>query len=267
MKKISIITVTYNCVEEIERTILSVINQDYPNIEYIIIDGASKDGTVDVIKKYLDKISYWISEPDKGIYDAMNKGIKVATGDYINFMNAGDSFVKDDVVRLFTSKIEEETIIAHGDIYRIAEGFKYRDNPPALDEVTERMPAFHQASFINKNYHSRNLYDLKYRSAGDYNFYYQACLRDNVLFQYIPMVVANFDCCRGTSNVNYKLSLRERALINGRYSTIKGKIKLELQFIIVELYHRIRKLFFSNEEIRNKEIIRLKKSGKLIELL
>lgn len=89
---ISVVTVSYNAVGTIEQTLLSVINQTYPNIEYIIIDGGSTDGTVDIIKKYADEIVYWISEPDKGIYDAMNKGIKKANGEWINFINAGDSY-------------------------------------------------------------------------------------------------------------------------------------------------------------------------------
>lgn len=95
---ISIVTVSYNAVLTIEQTILSVINQTYPNVEYIIIDGGSTDGTVDIIKKYEDKIAYWVSEPDKGIYDAMNKGVVVATGEWINFMNAGDIFTDGDVI-------------------------------------------------------------------------------------------------------------------------------------------------------------------------
>ena len=102
MPKISVVTVCYNAVETIEKTILSVINKTYQNIEYIIIDGASTDGTVDIINRYRDKIAYFVSEPDKGIYDAMNKGINAATGDWISFMNAGDTFYCNKTIhRLF----------------------------------------------------------------------------------------------------------------------------------------------------------------------
>lgn len=87
--KISVVTVCYNAADTIEKTMLSVLNQTHHDIEYIIIDGGSTDGTVEIIRKYADRIAYWVSEPDKGIYDAMNKGIKVATGEWINFMNAG----------------------------------------------------------------------------------------------------------------------------------------------------------------------------------
>ena len=104
---ISVVTVSYNAVSTIEQTILSVINQTYPNVEYIIIDGGSTDGTVDIIKKYADKIAYWVSEPDKGIYDAMNKGVVVATGEWINFMNAGDIFTDSDVIDKLLHRISD----------------------------------------------------------------------------------------------------------------------------------------------------------------
>ena len=87
---ISIVTVSYNAATTIEQTILSVINQDFEDFEYIIVDGGSTDGTVDIIKKYQDKITLWVSEPDRGIYDAMNKGIRLAKGEFIYFINAGD---------------------------------------------------------------------------------------------------------------------------------------------------------------------------------
>ena len=89
----SIITITYNASRWLEQTILGVLSQSYPNIEYIVIDGGSTDGTVDIIKQYASGISYWVSEPDKGIYDAMNKGLQKATGDYVWFINAGGFFI------------------------------------------------------------------------------------------------------------------------------------------------------------------------------
>lgn len=93
---ISVITVVYNGLSLIEKTIRSIVSQTYPNIEYIVIDGGSTDGTVEILKLYEDRISYWISEPDRGIYDAMNKGLAAATSDYVWFMNAGDLIYSDD---------------------------------------------------------------------------------------------------------------------------------------------------------------------------
>ena len=90
--KVSVITVVYNDVSNIEETILSVINQDYPNIEYVVIDGGSSDGTIELIKRYEYKLAYYLSEPDNGIYDAMNKGIVKVKGQLVNFMNSGDTF-------------------------------------------------------------------------------------------------------------------------------------------------------------------------------
>ncbi|HEX3386494.1 MAG TPA: glycosyltransferase, partial [Mucilaginibacter sp.] len=88
--KVSIVTVVFNAADSLELTILSVINQSYPNTEFIIIDGGSTDGTVDLIKKYDKKINYWISEKDSGIYDAMNKALDVVSGDWVYFLGAGD---------------------------------------------------------------------------------------------------------------------------------------------------------------------------------
>lgn len=111
---ISVVTVSYNAVLTIEQTILSVLNQSYSNIEYVIIDGGSTDGTIDIIKKYADKIAYWVSETDKGIYDAMNKGIQKAKGEWINFMNAGDILYNSDVfAQVFGTAISMKTFFIY----------------------------------------------------------------------------------------------------------------------------------------------------------
>lgn len=116
--KVTVVTVCYNAAETIEKTMLSVINQTYDNVEYLIIDGGSKDETLSIIKKYEYKISKWISEPDKGIYDAMNKAIKMATGEWINFMNAGDSFASNDVLeKIFKTEYTENVKFLYSDNY------------------------------------------------------------------------------------------------------------------------------------------------------
>lgn len=98
--KLSVITVVYNNVHDIERTLLSVLNQTYPNIEYLVIDGLSNDGTLDIINQY--KVTKLISEKDQGIYDAMNKGLAIATGDYVLFMNSGDEIYAADTVAKYS---------------------------------------------------------------------------------------------------------------------------------------------------------------------
>src|ERR1700753_3582932 len=106
---LSVITIVYNNVRDIERTLLSVLNQTYPNIEYIIVDGASADGTLDVIKRYENRITKIISEKDEGIYDAMNKGLTAATGDYVLFMNSGDElYARETVANVFAAATDAD---------------------------------------------------------------------------------------------------------------------------------------------------------------
>lgn len=120
MKKNSIITVVYNDKIGLENTINSVLSQTFDSIEYIIVDGGSTDGTVDVIKKYQDRIDKWVSEPDNGIYDAMNKGVKMATGEWLIMMNAGDYFADVDVLqRVFSREISSDKTFLYSDVYCI----------------------------------------------------------------------------------------------------------------------------------------------------
>ena len=98
---------------------LSVLNQTYPSIEYVIVDGASKDGTLDIIKKYDDKISNWISEKDKGLYDAMNKGLQMATGDFVWFVNSGDTILTNDTVEKMVASCESDTDILFGEVMMV----------------------------------------------------------------------------------------------------------------------------------------------------
>lgn len=115
--KISVITISYNAEKEIEKTILSVITQTYNNIEYIIVDGASKDNTISIVNRYKEKISCIISEPDKGIYDAMNKGVNHATGEWLIMMNAGDVFNDENVLQNVMDHIPEHKTFLYSDFY------------------------------------------------------------------------------------------------------------------------------------------------------
>lgn len=115
---VSIITICYNNAEGLKKTINSVISQTYTNIEYIVIDGGSKDNTLDIIKQNENHISYWVSEPDKGIYDAMNKGIKAATGEWVIMMNSGDIFANENVLKsIFSKEIPDTKTFLYSDIY------------------------------------------------------------------------------------------------------------------------------------------------------
>ena len=167
--KITVVTVCYNAVDVIEKTILSVINQTYSNIEYIVIDGNSNDGTVDVIRKYADKISKWVSEPDNGIYDAMNKGTDLATGEWINFMNAGDFFVNNHVIENLLPVFGEKHDVIYGDTIFVNDGNKKGQK---AYERENAMPSFcHQSSFISTLLMKRYHYDQSFIIAADTDFF------------------------------------------------------------------------------------------------
>lgn len=172
--KVTVVTVCYNAANIIEKTILSVINQTYSNIEYIIIDGDSKDGTQDIIQKYGDRISYFISEPDKGIFDAMNKGLNVATGDYINFMNVGDLFFDNRVLTtLFAGKTYNENI---GFIFGLSvspDGIVHKyvpfmENPNKY----KGMGICHQSLFVKTELAQKYKFSLRYPVSADYGMVY-----------------------------------------------------------------------------------------------
>ena len=228
--KVSVVTICFNCESVIEKTIRSVVNQTYKRLEYVVIDGASKDKTMGVINRYRDKIDYISSEPDNGIYDAMNKGVLACTGDYIIFMNAGDCFYNETVLERFIPQISKDTVIAHGDIMSLHNKIKYISKPIPLYMMGTKMVVKHQATFTRSDYHKEHLFDVSYRSSGDYNFFYKAYFHDAVKFQYVPLCVANYDIS-GTSNVNFRRSYRENLRIWGKENDWLFRLKQELKFI------------------------------------
>lgn len=197
LPKISVITVVYNAVQTIENTILSVLHQTYPNIEYIVIDGASTDGTVDVIKKYSDRL-IWFSEPDKGLYDAMNKGILKATGDWIGIMNSGDIFSTHDVLKkIFKEDANYSGIdVIYGNSVEVFADHKKICYPTTDISKLNKGPTYrHGASFVKRTTHLQFLFDLsleaKIRYALDFNCIY-SMFRAGKRFQYINIEVLNY---------------------------------------------------------------------------
>ncbi len=172
--KISVITVSYNSVDTIERTIKSVINQDDDDLEYIIIDGGSTDGTVDIIKNYQNRIAYWVSEPDGGIYDAMNKGIQVSTGEWICFINADDWYEKKAlfIFRQYIMRYPEEYLL-YGKVNLITDngrnGYIGTEKPCNYKKIYLGNMYCHQGLCIKRElFDLIGLYDCTYKYLADY---------------------------------------------------------------------------------------------------
>jgi len=239
MKKISVVTVCLNEVKLIEKTLTSVINQTFKDFEYIVIDGGSTDGTLDIIEKYKDKIDKFVSEKDDGIYDAMNKGIKLAEGEYLIFINGGDYLVNEKVFeRVFESKPTEDIIYGDG-LLLFSNGFimgkKFPKKISKFFMFYDTLP--HQDTLSKKYlFKKTNGFDTELKIAADYNFFLNAIFKIKATYHYIPiaMVVNNLE---GISNQKqYKLKKQnERYISFSKYfstSTIK-KLKLIKPFYLL----------------------------------
>ena len=206
-KKVSVITAVWNDVEHLEKTIKSGFSQTYPNIEYIIIDGGSKDGTVDKIKKYSDKISYWVSEPDKGVYDAMNKGIAASTGDFVIFMNSGDTFHSVDAIeKMSLNNVEKNTIVYGNVSVKYWDGV-YVEKPHEFFKTSMKFKGVgicHQTVFFPGEIIRKMKYELSYRIASDYDLMFRMW-KNGVNFVYRDVVVADYEWGNGISSNPYKL--------------------------------------------------------------
>jgi glycosyltransferase involved in cell wall biosynthesis len=244
---ISVITVCYNAENNLERTILSVLNQTYSNIEYIIIDGGSTDGTIDLIKKYADKITYWQSETDKGIYDAMNKGIQKATGEWINFMNAGDLFSSTTILQQMSDAIKPRTRILRGNIIRIYPKFKVKSvgvttqEPDLMDMFDNTF--HHQACLIqNSLFREFGLYSTDYRLCSDWKFFFDCVVLHNVKSQYVDLTVAHFKMDGTSSNNSILYKKEQESYLKNIYGeeqfNLLHELKVYRKLKIITLYYK-----------------------------
>jgi len=188
--KITVITVVFDDVDGFDKTIRSVLNQTYADIEYIVIDGGSTDGTKDLIKYYDNVIDYWISESDKGIYDAMNKGICRSNGDFINFMNAGDCFYNQDTV---SNIFNNNNVTAVDIIYGSHKVHPSRNNrevrPGPFSNIYQGSQFSHQSAFISTKLHKFFKYNINNKISADFEFFYYSYL-DNRRFKCVKEVVS-----------------------------------------------------------------------------
>jgi len=217
--KLSVITIVYNNAKDIERTMLSVLNQTYRNIEYILIDGASTDGTTEIIQKYAERLAKFVSEQDQGLYDAMNKGLALASGDYVLFMNSGDEiYAPETVAEVFASS-------PSGDIY-YGETEMFDENWNSLGQRRHRAPEHfdwhsfkfgmnvsHQAIYIKRNL--TEPYDLTYRYSSDIDWILKAAKKSSNIVN-THLYVAKY-LVGGISKKKHIASLKERFKILSHY--------------------------------------------------
>ncbi len=244
LPKVSIITVVFNARATLERTIQSIQRLDYPLVEYIVVDGGSTDGTLQLIHQYEEQIDQWISEPDKGLYDAMNKGLRMATGDYVWFINAGDEVAAPEVLtRLFERACGAD--IYYGDTMIVdLEGNEIghrRLSPPVnltWKDFRRGMLVSHQSVLVAR--HLASPYDLRYRFSADYDWVLSALKRAKQVVNG-HMVLSRF-LDGGLTKKNILPGLKERFNIMiknfGFFSTIFHHIPITCKFICYLLLNR-----------------------------
>lgn len=215
MPQISIITVNKDNASGLIKTVESVVSQTYTDYEWIVIDAASKDGSVDLIKQYAHHISYWVSEPDGGIYAGMNKGIMKATGEYVYFLNSGDLLVNNEVLQSIVElSLLGDVVVGKINICSDEKGIIKKDYMVPYSDITlfslylYGIP--HQASLIKRQlFDECGLYDYTCKINADWKFFVEVLILRNKTVQHIPITIANYDAT-GISSVNKQQLLRDR---------------------------------------------------------
>ncbi|SEP95022.1 glycosyltransferase family 2 protein [Butyrivibrio sp. TB] len=238
LPKVSVITVVRNDKEHIESTLNSLFVQDYPNIEYIVIDGASTDGTLEILEKYRSKIDYLISEPDNGIYDAMNKGISISNGDYIGFLNSGDEYADSKVFSTIFMNLCERKDVIYGDSIEVSED-REKVIRTADFSIMEYGPIYrHGSSFVRSDIQKSFLFDLTNKKIGyalDWDFIYKL-FKLGFEFHYSNIIIEKY-LKDGISNNGYR-NAWYNLLITSAYG---NKIKKIIYFLKNIVATRIRK--------------------------
>ncbi len=196
--KLSIITVNLNNMEGLQKTCDSIISQTFKDFEWIVIDGGSADGSKELIEEYGSNISYWVSEPDKGIYNAMNKGIKVAKGEYLYFLNSGDYLFDSNALSdVFLDNPKEDIVYGfvareHSGRTKILDGFLAKDDISLIDLYYQTIP--HQGTFFKSSlFEKYGLYNENLKIVADREFYIKTIIYGNVTVKFYPITIAVFE--------------------------------------------------------------------------
>jgi len=206
MSKISIITINYNDLKGLQKTFDSVVNQTNIVFEYIIIDGGSSDGSKEFLEQNSDKLAYWISEKDSGVYNAMNKGIKASNGEYLLFLNSGDYLVDDNVIDKVIEYIDSKYSFYYGNLFYSLEDKRTQIwTPPAKLTFSyffqHSLP--HPASFIKRDLFDKYFYyNEKYKIVSDWEFFIYCICKMDEPYKYINMNIADFDNSGISSDLN-----------------------------------------------------------------
>ena len=239
--RVTVITAVFNGVENLENTIVSVREQSYENIEYILIDGGSVDGTVELIRKYEESLDFWLSEKDSGISDAFNKGLAHSTGDWVIFMNSGDSFIDSDSISNISNHLSQEYDLVYGHInLTTKEGKVIRKQGKHFDQALfhKWMIIPHQATFHNKTYFEKyGNYYLEFKFAMDYELLLR---KKDIRINYQNIVVANM-LDGGVSRTMIHGVLREYFKAKQMHQ-VKGRLLCFLDYIETYLRYKYSKL-------------------------
>lgn len=243
---LSIITINYNNKAGLENTFKSIFNQTWQEFEYIVIDGGSTDGSKKLIEQNQDKIDYWISESDKGIYNAMNKGIRVAKGKYLNFMNSGDCFYDLQVLQKCYGYLETDKSIYFANFFnKLQNKITYLPKELSLRNFLFGSIS-HQSSFIKKSlFYKYFFYNEQYKIVSDWEFFIRIIFQFNESYQHIPKVISIYED-DGISSLNVSKSVRllhdkERATVLNKYFSnyMEDYVYLEEAIYFVKLMRKI----------------------------
>lgn len=240
----TIVTVVFNDVENVRSTINSVLSQSNSDYEYIIVDGNSSDGTIDCIKNSIagKQNVVFVSEPDKGIYDAMNKAAMMANGEWICFMNSGDTFYTDNTLSEVSCYLSDDFDVVYGNTNMITENGFVIDYAKEPSYLLQNMPFCHQCAFARTSLLRSKLFDLSYRYVADYNFFYNSYV-EGFHFKKVDLTIATYNTVEGFSASNKMKVFKEVLRVRKPTDNLINKLKTYVIYYRFAMMEKVKNHF------------------------